>query len=71
MEPKHQQHLSTGFPNVMRHKTVHVLDIPDDYRYLDPELVDQIRFAMDPVIEMLLSQKVSEDSNGDTPRSET
>lgn len=22
------------------HKPLHVLDIPDDYRYMDPELVD-------------------------------
>ena len=70
MEPKHQQHLLAGFPDALRHKTVHVLDIPDDYRYLDPELVGQIRYAMDPVIETLLSQDVSEDSSGDAPRSE-
>ena len=71
MESKHQQHLLAGFPDVMRHKTVHVLDIPDDYRYLDPELADQIRSAMDPVIETLLSRDVSENPDGDSSTLET
>ena len=28
------------FTRLLTHKTVHILDIPDEYQYMDSELVD-------------------------------
>jgi predicted protein tyrosine phosphatase len=40
MEEKHKSRLKATFSELLRDKPLHVLDIPDDYRYMDPELVD-------------------------------
>lgn len=40
MERKHEHRLRTEYSRLLEHKRLHVLDIPDDYRYMDPELVD-------------------------------
>ncbi|WP_431495488.1 low molecular weight protein tyrosine phosphatase family protein [Pseudomonas brassicacearum] len=40
MECKHEQRLRAEYARLLEHKRLHVLDIPDDYRYMDPELVD-------------------------------
>ncbi len=40
MKRKHKSRLAAEFNRAMQYKTVHVLDIPDDYRFMDPELVD-------------------------------
>ncbi len=51
MEQKHKQKLMAAFPGEMKFKTLHVLDIPDDYQYMDPELVEGIRSTVDPLLE--------------------
>jgi len=43
MEEKHRARLLTEFRRPMDGKPVHVLDIPDDYRFMDPELVEELR----------------------------
>ncbi|MET1077780.1 MAG: phosphotyrosine protein phosphatase [Pseudomonas sp.] len=43
MESSHKGRLLAEFPAAMRDKPVHVLDIPDEYQYMDPELVEQLR----------------------------
>jgi len=50
MEDKHRARLLAQFREVLVHKPVHVLDIPDDYPYMDPDLVELLR---DPVAELL------------------
>lgn len=40
METKHRDRLRASFTRLFEHKIVHVLDIPDDYKYMDKELVD-------------------------------
>jgi predicted protein tyrosine phosphatase len=50
MEQKHKSRLSADFGNLMRGKTVHVLDIPDDYQYMDPELVALLEEAVAGVL---------------------
>ncbi|TLX70125.1 phosphotyrosine protein phosphatase [Pseudomonas nicosulfuronedens] len=40
MERKHLNRLQAEFSRLLEHKRLHVLDIPDDYHYMDPELVD-------------------------------
>jgi predicted protein tyrosine phosphatase len=40
MEPKHKQRLQAEFRQSLIHKPIEVLDIPDDYQYMAPELVE-------------------------------
>ena len=42
MEEKHKSRLKAEFAPALAGRTIHVLDIPDDYQYMDPELVEQI-----------------------------
>ena len=39
MEPAHRRKLAKKFPAALRGKRVACLDIPDDYAYMDPDLV--------------------------------
>jgi len=50
METKHRQRLLTRFSDAMRFKEMHVLDIPDEFRYMDLELIEELRLAIDPII---------------------
>ena len=40
MEDKHKSRLLAEYRALLLHKPLHVLDIPDDYKYMDPELVE-------------------------------
>ncbi|GGP23843.1 low molecular weight protein tyrosine phosphatase family protein [Silvimonas iriomotensis] len=48
MEHSHKARLKADFAAELAGKTVHVLDIPDEYRYMDPELVDILHSAVTP-----------------------
>ena len=48
MEEKHLHRLQARFPSAVRFKPVHVLDIPDDFRFMDPELIDLLTVAVTP-----------------------
>lgn len=39
MERKHLQRLKADYDRLLEHTLVHCLEIPDDFRYMDPELV--------------------------------
>ena len=39
MEQKHKNRLKARFTRLIEHKSIHVLDITDDYKYMDQELV--------------------------------
>jgi predicted protein tyrosine phosphatase len=54
MEDKHKSRLLAEFRALLLHKPVHVLDIPDDYKYMDPELVELLG---DPVAHLLGVQR--------------
>jgi predicted protein tyrosine phosphatase len=43
MEPEHKRRLLSQFADLGPDLSIHVLDIPDDYAFMDPELVDLIR----------------------------
>lgn len=51
MEGKHQQKLRSRFPEELNDSEVHVLDIPDEYQFMDPELIQVIRDSVDPLVE--------------------
>src|SRR6187402_3580218 len=42
MEEKHRSRLLAEFTVTIERKPLHVLDIPDDYQFMDPELVEQL-----------------------------
>lgn len=52
MEEKHKSRLKAAFGRLMEPKRVHVLDIPDEYRYMDPELVEILESAVGAVLEL-------------------
>lgn len=39
MESKHKRQLKQKFPHLLHETVVHILDIPDEYGYMDPDLV--------------------------------
>jgi len=43
MEQKHKSRLVANFTRLLEHKPIHVLEIPDEYKYMDPELVDILK----------------------------
>lgn len=50
MEPKHRRQLVARFPRPLQGRTVHVLDIPDDYHFMDPELVEIFEAVVPPLL---------------------
>jgi len=42
MEQKHKNRLEANFSHLLKHKSIHVLDIPDEYKYMDIELVNEL-----------------------------
>ena len=42
MEKKHKNRLQADFGRVVQYKTIHVLDIPDEYKFMDQELIDEL-----------------------------
>lgn len=51
MEQKHKTRLKAAFRAPSKHAKIHILDIPDDYQYGDPELVELIRSGTEWVVE--------------------
>lgn len=50
MERKHLHRLQAGYARLLEHKPIHSLDIPDDYRYMDLELVEILEDAVTPYL---------------------
>lgn len=51
MEQKHKRRIVENFPNEVQDKTIIVLDIPDEYQYMDEELVAMIKDSVDAYLE--------------------
>lgn len=49
----HKFRLLAEHRSVIESKTIHVLDIPDDYRYMDPELVEQLQTSVGEILGLL------------------
>ena len=50
MEHAHKQRLREMFPELVRELRVEVLDIPDDYPFMDAELMVLIRERVEPLL---------------------
>jgi predicted protein tyrosine phosphatase len=57
MERRHRSLLLSRFDNVVDRSRVHVLDIPDEYRFLDPELVDQLHARAGGILNGMLEEE--------------
>lgn len=50
MEPSQRRKLSQKFGATLKHKRVICLDIPDRYRYMEPELVELLKRKVLPLL---------------------
>ncbi|WP_202413471.1 low molecular weight protein tyrosine phosphatase family protein [Duganella sp. CY15W] len=50
MEEKHKSRLKAEYTRVLDFKPIHVLDIPDDYKYMDAELIEQLNQAVPSIL---------------------
>ena len=57
MEHEHSQRLRRDFRNDLGGKTMHILDIPDEYQFMDPELMDLIIDAVTPILKADLTEE--------------
>ena len=50
MEEKHRQRIVAEYRRLVEHTPIHVLDIPDEYKYMDPELIDILEQTVEPLL---------------------
>ena len=46
MEQKHKNRLITDFAPLLKQKPLHILEIPDNYKCMDPKLVEHFEIAV-------------------------
>ncbi|MGC4039874.1 MAG: protein tyrosine phosphatase [Flavobacterium sp.] len=51
MERHHKEKLIQNYPGETRHSTILILEIPDIYRYMDKELIEEIQISVDAFLE--------------------
>jgi len=52
MEEKHKVQITNKFRRVTINKLIYVLDIPDDYRYMDPELIELLQQSVQSILNL-------------------
>jgi predicted protein tyrosine phosphatase len=52
MEEKHKNRLKADFSRMLSHKMIHVLDIPDEYQYMDVDLVNELESAVSAILDL-------------------
>lgn len=56
MERRHRSMLQQQFADELRGAELHILDVPDEYEFLEPALVDELRVLLPAVIPELEGQ---------------
>jgi len=51
MEQKHKNRLKSEFSRLLEYKGIYVLDIPDEYQYMEPELIEELENTVWPYLE--------------------
>jgi protein-tyrosine phosphatase len=51
MEKRHKQRLIENFAHETERKEIVVLNIPDEYQYMDEELIESIKSSVSPYLE--------------------
>jgi len=52
MEKKHRQRIQEKFGNLLINKPIFVLNIPDDYQFMDEELIDILENRVGEIIDI-------------------
>lgn len=52
MEEKHKSRLVAEFTRLLENKPIHVLDIPDEYKFMDPELVEVLEQSVSKLLDL-------------------
>ncbi|HMV41878.1 MAG TPA: phosphotyrosine protein phosphatase [Leptospiraceae bacterium] len=50
MEKKHEERMITKFTRAIKYKEMHVLDIHNDYKFMDPELVKLLQTKVNAIL---------------------
>jgi predicted protein tyrosine phosphatase len=50
MEKRHKQRIIENFRDNCQSKEIIILDIPDDYQFMDEELIDSIKRSVEPYL---------------------
>ncbi len=53
MEQKHKDRLRAEFTRLLDYKDIQVLDIPDDYKFMDEELIEILRESVGSYLEVI------------------
>ena len=56
MEKRHKQRLIENFPILTADKQIIVLDIPDEYQYMDSELIDIIKTSVSSYLDNVIKK---------------
>jgi protein-tyrosine phosphatase len=51
MEKKHRERLKEKFGSLTDDKEIVILEIQDDYKYMDPELIEILETSVSPYLE--------------------
>lgn len=52
MEKKHKNRIKATFPRLTEHKKIHILEIEDDYKYMDNELIQILKDSVGSYINL-------------------
>ena len=50
MEKKHKNRIIAKFTRLVEHKPIHILDIPDDYKFMDEDLISHLEDTVEPFL---------------------
>jgi protein-tyrosine phosphatase len=50
MEKRHKQRMCENFPAETKGKRIIILNIPDEFKYMDPDLIGEIKSKVDGYI---------------------
>lgn len=50
MERKHADYLQRRFAEAISGKPLHCLHVPDDFEFMDPELIDTLKSSLSPYV---------------------
>lgn len=50
MEKKHKQRIVTNFPIEIQNKRIEILEIEDDYQFMDSELIEILKISVEPFL---------------------
>ncbi len=56
MEDEHSSRLKARFRQLLNSEVVYVLDIPDEFQFMDPDLVDILEQTVPPILLAALKQ---------------